>query len=90
MAKSYDEKAAKSIRDMPLPELTRQGVQYLDATPDEGYPLRILQAYRQLCDCKWAESTDGSEPQNPLLRLMNEHCDKRAEILDRAIARLSK
>jgi len=75
---------------MELQELTRQPIQFVDGTPDEGYPVRLLQAYRQLCDCKWAESTDGTEPENPLLRLMNEHCDKRAEILDRAIARLSK
>ena len=71
-----------------LPELTQQPVLFVDGTPNEGYPLRILQAYRQQCDCRWAESTDGTEPQNPVLRQMNEDCDKRAEILDRAIAQL--
>jgi len=71
-----------------LPDLTQQPIAFVDGTPDEGYPLRILQAYRQQCDCRWAESTDGAEPQNAMLRQMNDDCDKRAEILDRAIAQL--
>ena len=68
-----------------LPELTQQPILYVDGTPDKGYPLRILEAYRQECDCKWADTTDGEETENPLLKMMNEHCEKRAEILDRAI-----
>jgi hypothetical protein len=69
-----------------LPELTQQPVLFLDGTPDKDYPLRILRAYRQQCDCRWTSSVDGSEPENPLLMLMNEHCEQRAKILDRAIA----
>ena len=73
---------------MSIPELTKQPVLYLDSTPDNDYPLRILQAYRQQCDCKWGDSSDGSEPQNPLLKMMNEDCEKRAVILDKAITKL--
>jgi len=75
---------------MKLPELTQQPILHIDGTPNEDYPLRILRVYRQECDCKWAENTDGSEPTNPLLIMMNEHCDQRAEILDRAIEKLSR
>ena len=62
---------------------------HVDATPDEGYPLRILRAYRENCNCKWASSTDGNEEGlSPLCIVMNEACEKRAEILDRAIKKL--
>lgn len=73
-----------------LPKFTEQAVEYIDATPDDNYPMRILQAYRQRCDCQWAEDTDGGEVKNPLLKSMNEMNNKRAEILDKAIAKLIK
>jgi hypothetical protein len=60
----------------------------LDATPDKEYPLRILRAYRELCNCRWADTTDGGETENPLLKLMNEHCEQREKILGEAIAKL--
>ena len=72
---------------MDLPETTQQPVIHVDATPDEEYPLRILQAYRDNCNCKWVESTDpDAPPTSPLLKAMNEQNDKRAAILDDAIA----
>ena len=70
---------------MKLPPMTQEPVMFVDATPNESYPLRILRAYRQHCDCQWAESTDGGEPSNPLLRQMNEDNRVRAQILDKAI-----
>ena len=73
---------------MKLPELTGQPVLWVDGTPNEGYPLRILRAYRQQCDRLWADTTDGKGKENPPLKLMNEHQAQRAAILDRAIARL--
>ena len=60
---------------------------HVDATPDEDYPFRILQAYRENCNCRWASSTDG-QAMNPLCIKMNDDCEKRAEILDRAIKKL--
>ena len=72
-----------------LPPMTQKSILYVDATPDEDYPLRILKAYREDCNCFWSDSTDvNKEPSNPLLVLMNEHQLKRAEILDRAIGKL--
>jgi len=57
----------------------------VDGTPDAGYVLRILRAYRENCNCKWAY--DGEEE---MLRIMNEACDARAKLLDEAIARLEE
>jgi len=71
-----------------LPTLTQEPIRLLDGTPDACYPIRILQAYRQNCDCRWAESTDDNKPTNLLLKVMNECCKKRAKLLDKAIARL--
>ena len=73
-----------------LPLLTQEPIKVVDATPDEDFPLRILRAYRQDCDCMWAESTTGEEPTNPLLKQMNEDNRKRAEILDKAIRKLEE
>ena len=71
-----------------LPPLTREPIREIDATPDDGYVFRILRAYRDNCDCRWVESTDGRNPTNPLLLMMNEHNRLRAALLDAAIARL--
>lgn len=74
---------------MSLPEITEQSIIIVDATPDEEYPLRILKAYRQNCNAQWGDTTNPDSPvANPLLKIMNEHNNKRADILDRAIARL--
>ena len=73
-----------------LPPVNGQTIQHIDGTPDSDYPLRILQAYRQNCDCQWSENTNDDEPTNPLLKLMNEMCDKRAKLLDRAIEKINK
>lgn len=63
-----------------LPDLNKQTINYINATPDEGYILRILQAYRNNCDCKWVSNVD-----NPLIQEMNMLQDKRAKLLDEAI-----
>jgi len=73
-----------------IPRLTRQPLLYVDGTPDDDYPLRILQAYRQECDCKWTDTSDGTDTENPLLKMMNAHCEQRAEILDEAIKKLGR
>lgn len=75
---------------MSLPKLTQQPILHVDGTPNEGYPLRILEAYRQRCDCRWAENAGDDKVTNPLLIMMNEHCEQRADILDRAIEKLCK
>ncbi len=70
---------------MALPETTQEPIIHVDATPDDDYPLRILRAYRENCNCKWV-----ADPPSALTDMMNEHCDKRAAILDKAIECLEK
>ena len=67
--------------------MEKQEILYVDATPDEGYPLRILEAYRERCNYKW--STTSSEIDtgiNKIMGVMNDAQDERANILDKAIA----
>ena len=63
-----------------LPKLTNEPVIWIDATPNEEYPLRILRTYRENCNSKWM-----ADPPNRVYDQMNEDQDKRVEILDRAI-----
>jgi hypothetical protein len=68
-----------------MPPLTQQPIIHVDGTPDAEYPLRILRAYRENCNCRFVDSAEGKETVNPLIRMMNEHCERRAAILDEAI-----
>ena len=73
---------------------------YVDATPDEDYPLRILESYRDSCNWMWSDNSQevydpnkiiqSKQPENPLIKAMNDAQRKRAEILDRAIAKLKE
>lgn len=62
---------------------------HIDATPDESYPLRILQAYRRLGDFRWSDSSNDVSENNVLVKTMNELQEKRNALLDRAIALLA-
>ena len=68
-----------------LPEISQEHVAFIDATPNEDYPLRILRTYRENCNCRWVSTLDS-----PVYEMMNEASEKRAEILDRAIATLEQ
>jgi len=70
---------------MELPKVSKEYLTHVDATPDRGYPLRILTAHRQNCNGHWI-----ADPPNPLYDLMNEHQIQRAKLLDEAIAILEK
>ena len=65
--------------------VTQEVIQGIDAIPDKEYPLRILKAYRENCNCKWVSGYLDS-----LLAAMNADCDKRAKILDDAIGVLER
>ena len=71
-----------------IPPVTREPLAHVDATPDDGYVLRILRAHRANCDVRWADSAGGEETTNPVLVAMNAACRRRAALLDAAIARL--
>ena len=68
-----------------LPVVTQEPLLNVDGTPDRDYPLRILRAHRENCNCKWI-----SDKSNPLLDVMNDDCDRRAKILDHAICILEE
>lgn len=64
---------------------------HIDATPNDGYPLRILRAYRADCDMRWSLSTtNGGQDATPLMEKSNIMQDQRAAILDTAIAALAR
>lgn len=58
---------------------------HIDATPNETYPLRILQAYRRLGDSKWSSSSMEVDGNHPLIQAMNDAQEKRNALLDHAI-----
>jgi len=69
--------------------MEKQEILFIDATPDENYPIRILEAYRERCNYKWSTTSGGvDEGGNTLMKSMNDAQDKRAEILDKAIVKI--
>ena len=58
---------------------------HIDGTPDEYYPLRILKAYRQNCECKFSNSSGNVTEDSVLINKLNEMQDERAKILDNAM-----
>mgnify|MGYP001577204580 CR=1 FL=1 len=70
---------------------------FIDATPDAGYPRRILQAYRDDCDLCYSSTTSGDSfvieadegDPNSLIKALNDLQDQRAVILDWALAALA-
>lgn len=74
-----------------LPPLTKRPVEVgVDMTPTPDLAIRILQAFRDECDCLWADNTGGEETTDPLLVAMNEDQKRRAAYLDKAIAKLGR
>ena len=72
--------------DIQMP-LEDEVLSHVDATPDEYYPIRILEAHRQNCNSKWSSTVtlSGMDENNPLIIELNKASDKRAVLLDKAI-----
>lgn len=71
-----------------LPEISHREVisqQFIDSTPDGGYALRILRAFRRRCDCHWIISGVHEEAA-ALWEQMNRDQEKRVAELDQAIS----
>lgn len=66
-----------------------QRILFVDGTPDDGYPLRILKAYRELCDKPLSSHIITIRPGSPLAKVWNDLQARRAKILDRAIEKLN-
>lgn len=62
---------------------------FIDATPDGNYALRILKSYRNMCDVKVSNELTG-EPTNPLCIEINRINEKRKIELDAAIKKLTR
>lgn len=71
----------------PLPKTTQQPMLHVDGTPDDTYPLRILEAYLYDARTEWV--VEGlSDEATTIYDIMNEHQRQRVIILEKAIAAL--
>jgi len=77
-------KASEMMKNLEVPGWNQEPVLHIDATPNEGYPLRILEAYRENCNMRWLTGSDG-KCEDPFYQLMNQYQEERAKILDSAI-----
>jgi len=59
----------KRTETFKLPDITQQPIEHVDGTPDNLYPLRILRAYRENCNCMWSESTNGLGSQKSSIKV---------------------
>jgi len=66
----------------------RREIRFVDATPDEGFPIRILQAYKETG--MFTDNTMGMPPENEIAVKMNEWQCQRNTLLDDAIKKLAK
>lgn len=72
---------------LELPEvINRQSLNetWVDATPDGGYAIRILEAYRCKCDCRWVVHGVNNATCE-MYKQMNRDQEARARELDQAI-----
>jgi len=69
-----------AVQQMMDHAVSQQSIIYVDATPNDDYPLRILRAYRENCNVRIV-----SDPPNPMYEFMNQCQISRAAILDKAI-----
>ena len=67
-----------------LPPTTQEPIIHVDCTPDADYPLRILRAHRENCNCRW-EVFGLDRSTHRICDMMNEDCEKRARLLTFAI-----
>ncbi len=67
---------------------SRESIEFVDATPDGGYALRILEAYRKRCDWVFGDSAKFSPALQGLQQRTRERVRACAEELDAAIEML--
>ena len=65
----------------------RHEIRFIDATPDEGYIRRILEAY--IDDSYYSDNTAGLPPENEVCKMMNKWREERNALLRAALARLA-
>lgn len=62
----------------------------IDATPNDEYPVRILEAYLHRTEARWLRCDGCTDRLHQIYDAMNETQDKRAEIIRKAIACLKR
>ena len=78
------ERIAAWVEELPkLPPVTREAVRHVDGTPNEGYVIRILEAYLENTQCLWRTNSLSD-----IATTMNRNCLERAILLRAAIAKL--
>ena len=74
--------------DLKLPGCTvkfeKEPMIHVDATPDPGYPLRILRAHREHQKYRWVVESDSGNLRE-LVAKMEAARRRRAQLLDKAI-----
>ena len=85
-----DEVELRECKDNWLREalLNKHEIRFVDATPDDGLPFRILRAY--IDHTSWADNTLGIEPSSPLCAELNQLQASRNRIIERALAELEE
>lgn len=64
-------------------DVNKKPILHVDATPNEGFVLRILEAYKHDATVRFVFTH-----KSPLLELMNEHQEMRLKLLNDAIDKL--
>lgn len=75
---------------MKSPTVTREPIIHVDCTPNSGYPLRILKAYRENTKVLWELTGDFPEQTRIIYEEINKASKLRGKILDIAISILEK
>ncbi len=68
--------------------MNKHEIRFVDVTPDDGLPTRILSAY--IDHTSWSDNTLGIEPSSPLCVELNRLQAERNRIIERAVAALAQ
>lgn len=68
----------------------RQSMKYIDSTPDNEYPIRILLAYLEASKTRVSDNSAGLPINNEMCIIMNKANEEREIILREAISTLRK
>lgn len=76
----YAEDLAEPVNDQLVAK------HFVNATPDDEYPIRILQAHRDDCDIEYVGGKGGIN--KTLAKILSDNQKQRAVILDKALVKL--
>ena len=82
------EEAERERDELKKKFINRRELIYVDASPDEQLPYRILNAYIE--ETLTTDNLLGLPPENPLCKLMNEQQQGRNKIIRKALINLAE